>query len=297
MPFSFCWNPHKKHSTKQKTQVVHLQANYQTIRDKENDLAKNIHNLNASLCNALCCEKCAKENLDTAWKRAWGAKAESEHVSARAEASWQQIEALETQDFQLSKENYVMLKQLSQKALSSATPHSTTPLTLKNGGIILDAACDMVCELVAVHNVLVSRVNGTIAAVSSAARLEVHGEISKRSIGRIVLEGEVSASMQLVDEISNVQGITLSPALQDLWEYSVSSITPVKPNSRVGKGWKQACEQELAWKKIEQVIEDAGGFKAWVTLLAGKQQKQVETTCHVMHDEIGVEKIYLAFTS
>ncbi|KIK73452.1 hypothetical protein PAXRUDRAFT_20829 [Paxillus rubicundulus Ve08.2h10] len=48
--------------------------------------------------------------------------------------------------------------------------------------------------------------NGMIAAVSSAAGLEDHGKISKRSIGRIMLEGEVAESVQLVDEMSKAQG-------------------------------------------------------------------------------------------
>ncbi|KIK74264.1 hypothetical protein PAXRUDRAFT_20052 [Paxillus rubicundulus Ve08.2h10] len=50
--------------------------------------------------------------------------------------------------------------------------------------------------------------NGAIAAVSSAAGLEDHGEIRKRSIGRIMLEGEVAASVQLVDEMSKAQDAT-----------------------------------------------------------------------------------------
>ncbi|KIK80700.1 hypothetical protein PAXRUDRAFT_157974 [Paxillus rubicundulus Ve08.2h10] len=236
----------------------------------------------------------------------------------------------------------------------------------------------MVLKLVAVHNVPVSHINGVIAAVSSAARSEVHEEISKRSIWRIMLEGEVAESVQLVDEISKVQGITLSSdgtshkninyaahhitysgqgeeskcgimrfvGIQcefnhtsetqlEGWQglttdmyttYNEYMDTQVDSQECVEKvkgmltnhtedpkklvclfwGWKQACEQEvrgeralahlplhevaqLTWKKIEQVIEDAGGFEAWVTLQVSKQKKRVETTHCAMHYEIGVE--------
>ncbi|KAF8836746.1 hypothetical protein BDN67DRAFT_983725 [Paxillus ammoniavirescens] len=167
-----------------------------------------------------------------------------------------------------------------------------------------------------------------------------------------MLEGEVAASVQLVDEISKAQdgtshkninhavhhitysgqgeeskcSITRFVGIQhefnhtsetqlegwqglimdmyttynkcmdtqvDLWEH-VEKVKGMltdhaedqRKRVRLFWGWRQ-----LAWRKIEQVIEDAGGFEACVTLPASEQQKRVETTCRAMHYEIGVEKI------
>ncbi|KAH7890903.1 hypothetical protein F5I97DRAFT_1839811 [Phlebopus sp. FC_14] len=74
-------------------------------------------------------------------------------------------------------------------------------------GVITDTTRDLVRDLVAKHNIPVSSVNGTIEAVASAAGLEVKGEVSERSVGRIMLEADVAATVQLADEITRSKGM------------------------------------------------------------------------------------------
>ncbi|KIK95505.1 hypothetical protein PAXRUDRAFT_377677, partial [Paxillus rubicundulus Ve08.2h10] len=58
-----------------KTQVIHLQANCQITRDKENGLAENVHNLNTPLRNALRRDsedlKVAEIGLQIRWHQAF----------------------------------------------------------------------------------------------------------------------------------------------------------------------------------------------------------------------------------
>jgi len=54
--------------------------------------------------------------------------------------------------------------------------------------------------------VQVSQVSGVIKTVTAALGAEVKGEISTWSVARIMLEGDLAANIQLVDEAQQVQG-------------------------------------------------------------------------------------------
>ncbi|KAF9231631.1 hypothetical protein BU15DRAFT_68173 [Melanogaster broomeanus] len=179
--------------------------------------------LGKSLRNTLRCEKHAKQRVETARKQAREVQTKNRQLSARAEASRRRLEELEQRNDVLADRNQALTKRLSrvpvqtqraiQKAISAATSRAAPlGLTLKQGGIITDEARDMVRELVAIHDVPVLSVNGVVEAVSCAAGLEVRGSLSVRSVGRIMLEGDVAATVQMVDEVTKAKGksITLS---------------------------------------------------------------------------------------
>ncbi|KAH7887113.1 hypothetical protein F5I97DRAFT_2073639 [Phlebopus sp. FC_14] len=171
------------------------------------------------LRNAIRCESRAKRTAEEAQKRARETDAENKHVSARAKASRHRIGELEATNDSLRQRSNQLSKQLARapgktkravkKAVSKAVS-KRKEFTLKMDGVITDTTRDLVCDLVAKHNVPVSSVNGTIEAVASAAGLEVKGEVSERSIGRIMLEADVAATVQLADEITRSKGVTLS---------------------------------------------------------------------------------------
>jgi hypothetical protein len=79
--------------------------------------------------------------------------------------------------------------------------------SLKEKNVITDEVRDMICELVAKHDVPVSSVQDIICTVASCLRKTVDGSISTRSIRRVVQEAEVAAEVQMVDEIMQVDGV------------------------------------------------------------------------------------------
>ncbi|KAF9234477.1 hypothetical protein BU15DRAFT_65655 [Melanogaster broomeanus] len=171
-----------------------------TINTLTNSKSDQLKELGKSLRNTLRREKHAKQRVETARKQAREAQTKNRQLSARAEASRRRLEELEQRNDVLADRNQALTKRLSrvpvqtqravQKAVSAATSRAAPlGLTLKQGGIITDEARDMVRELVAIHDVPVSSVNGVVEAVSCAAGLEVRGSLSVRSVGRIMLEG------------------------------------------------------------------------------------------------------------
>ncbi|KAF9237833.1 hypothetical protein BU15DRAFT_62857 [Melanogaster broomeanus] len=239
MPSQFRWNPRKRRSPAQKNHIGSLQAQIQatkenlpapisnppspanaaaaasnndtTINTSTNSKSDQLKELGKSLRNTLRCEKHAKQRVETARKQAREVQTKNRQLSARAEASRRRLEELEQRNDVLADRNQALTKRLSrvpvqtqraiQKAISAATSRAAPlGLTLKQGGIITDEARDMVRELVAIHDVPVLSVNGVVEAVSCAAGLEVRGSLSVRSVGRIMLEGDVAATVQMVDE-------------------------------------------------------------------------------------------------
>ncbi|KAH7890481.1 hypothetical protein F5I97DRAFT_1973003 [Phlebopus sp. FC_14] len=227
-----CWNPKKRRSS---AQAAHTQElSIQRGSQKENlapetcpssrSLASNdtasqssssssvsvqLKALTKDLRNAIRRESHAKRTAEEARKRARETDAENKHVSARVEAT---NDSLRQRSNQLSKQLARApgkTKRAVKKAVSKAVS-KRKEFTLKMDGVITDTTRDLVHDLVAKHNVPVSSVNGTIEAVASAAGLEVKGEVSERSVGRIMLEADVAATVQLADEITRSKGITLS---------------------------------------------------------------------------------------
>ncbi|PCH35890.1 hypothetical protein WOLCODRAFT_38477, partial [Wolfiporia cocos MD-104 SS10] len=80
---------------------------------------------------------------------------------------------------------------------------------LKTKGVIPNKTRALVRTLVG-KGVPVSQVSTTINAVAVASGVTVEGSLSKRSVGRIMVEGYVASKIQLVDDITQAEGITLS---------------------------------------------------------------------------------------
>ncbi|KAG2145926.1 hypothetical protein DEU56DRAFT_870202 [Suillus clintonianus] len=168
-------------------------------------------------------EKCAKAKTETLHKRVREAEAECRQQTAKADASVMRISTLEKRNGELTKRTKALSMRAARvpgqkvravenavnKLVVSCTISEPT-LKLKEGGVITDAARDMVRDLVAIHNLPVSSVNGAIATMSSVIGVDLEGTISEWSIGWIMKEASVAAQVQLVDEITQVEGITLS---------------------------------------------------------------------------------------
>ncbi|KAJ7839585.1 hypothetical protein B0H14DRAFT_3458644 [Mycena olivaceomarginata] len=81
---------------------------------------------------------------------------------------------------------------------------------LQQKGVITEASRELVTDLVSLHNVPVSRVLSVICSVAATLGVQVDGDISKRSVGRIVLEGGLISQAQIVHEIQSAANITIS---------------------------------------------------------------------------------------
>jgi hypothetical protein len=77
---------------------------------------------------------------------------------------------------------------------------------LQQKGIITEASRELVTDLVSLHNVPVSRVLSVIRAVAATVGVGIAGDISERSVGRIVLEGGLISQAQIVHEIQSAAG-------------------------------------------------------------------------------------------
>jgi outer membrane murein-binding lipoprotein Lpp len=77
---------------------------------------------------------------------------------------------------------------------------------LQQKGVIMEASRELVTDLVSLHNVPVSRVLSVICSVAATLGVQFDGDISERSIGRIVLEGGLISQAQIVHEIQSTAG-------------------------------------------------------------------------------------------
>lgn len=90
--------------------------------------------------------------------------------------------------------------------VSTSTPKFS--LKLKEKAIVPDNIGAMVCDLVA-QGLKVAQVRNTIFTVAQAMGMTVEGNISERTIRRIIQEGWVAAVMQIVEEINSAEGNVL----------------------------------------------------------------------------------------
>jgi hypothetical protein len=79
------------------------------------------------------------------------------------------------------------------------------PHVLKEKGIFTEQARTMTRELVKV-GVPVEHIGGAVKAVVQGFGVNIEGDISARSVGRITLEGGIAAQLQLVHEIQHAPG-------------------------------------------------------------------------------------------
>lgn len=115
----------------------------------------------------------------------------------------------------LRKKNHRLAMRLSrapaQKALAvkkALVKNSRNRISVKDKGIIKDHFRDLVRDLVS-EGVGVKYIDPIVKRVSNAVGVEVAGDISTRSVGRIVLEGGEAAKMQIVDHIQSANSMWL----------------------------------------------------------------------------------------
>ncbi|KAL7282534.1 hypothetical protein ACG7TL_004005 [Trametes sanguinea] len=96
------------------------------------------------------------------------------------------------------------------KALAEAASSTERPsLVLKEGGVVPDATRSLVRDMIEL-GLKVDQVKGAMHAVTCAVGAEVEGDISSRSVRRIVLEGLVASRVQIGMESKAAKGITVS---------------------------------------------------------------------------------------
>ncbi|KAK7034159.1 hypothetical protein R3P38DRAFT_3351366 [Favolaschia claudopus] len=81
---------------------------------------------------------------------------------------------------------------------------------LKQAGAIPDKARDIFAEMVALDNVPANKVVRVFKRIGEVFGVNVKGDVSRRSIGRITKEGGVAAKLQFAEEAQKAKGITLS---------------------------------------------------------------------------------------
>ncbi|KAJ6527924.1 hypothetical protein B0H10DRAFT_1974199 [Mycena sp. CBHHK59/15] len=77
---------------------------------------------------------------------------------------------------------------------------------LQEKGIISEKSRELVTDLVALHNVPVSHVLGVIKSVARTVGVTLEGNISERSVGRVVLEGGIISQAQVIHEVQHAAG-------------------------------------------------------------------------------------------
>ncbi|PCH39157.1 hypothetical protein WOLCODRAFT_21365 [Wolfiporia cocos MD-104 SS10] len=98
------------------------------------------------------------------------------------------------------------IKEVLKAGQDSSVGHA---IELKECGMIPDETCALVWDLIG-NGVPAHQVQATITAVVSATGSNVNGSLSKHSIGRIMLEGYVASKMQVVEDVSEAEGIMIS---------------------------------------------------------------------------------------
>ena len=145
-----------------------------------------------------------------------------EHCSvlkASCSSSLSQLKKLEIRHGAISKKNHALTMRwkrtstTAKRAVAEAKEVSAVKslaFEMKDRGTITDASWSMVRDLVATLDVPISSVNGVIQTVATTLGVDVKGSTSSRSIRRIIGEAGVAAEAQLVDEISQTEGASLT---------------------------------------------------------------------------------------
>ncbi|KAJ7444142.1 hypothetical protein B0H11DRAFT_1747684 [Mycena galericulata] len=83
-------------------------------------------------------------------------------------------------------------------------------LNLKENGAIPDGTRDILNDLVAHDGVRPHRTVGVLKRLAGALGIRVEGDISDRSVRRVVKEGGVASQLQFVEAVGTSKGVTLS---------------------------------------------------------------------------------------
>ncbi|KAJ3766279.1 hypothetical protein FB446DRAFT_794262 [Lentinula raphanica] len=79
-----------------------------------------------------------------------------------------------------------------------------------SNGTIPDNARDVFLDLVSVENVPLNKVARVVKRIASLFGIEVEGDVSRRSVGRIVNEGGLASKLQFIDALKDAKGVTIS---------------------------------------------------------------------------------------
>ncbi|KAG2125847.1 hypothetical protein BD769DRAFT_1388296 [Suillus cothurnatus] len=90
----------------------------------------------------------------------------------------------------------------------TAVQAEQSTFSLKEKDVIMDEVHDMICKLVAKHDIPVLSVQDIISAVANCLGIVVEGDINTHSIQHVLQEAEVAAEVQMVDKITQVDGST-----------------------------------------------------------------------------------------
>ncbi|KAG1765072.1 hypothetical protein EV702DRAFT_1051139 [Suillus placidus] len=175
------------------------------------------------------------------------------------------------------------------------------------------------------HNIPVSSVRGVFGVIADCLGIAVEGDVSTRSIGRVLQEADVAANVQMVDEMMKHEVNHTSKTQLQGWKDVLHDMcnmyntcmagekAVVDPREVVSKvkgmltdhaedqkklvclfsDWKRTCEREvraLLWQTIEGVMVAAGGIEAWEALTAGEQHLRSSEALLQLKLTIGQEK-------
>ncbi|KAJ3973309.1 hypothetical protein EV361DRAFT_843701 [Lentinula raphanica] len=79
-----------------------------------------------------------------------------------------------------------------------------------SNGTIPDNARDVFLDLVSVENIPLNKVARVVKRIASLFGIEVEGDVSCRSVGRIVNEGGLASKLQFIDALKDAKGVTIS---------------------------------------------------------------------------------------
>ena len=102
----------------------------------------------------------------------------------------------------------LLLPKEDEKTRASQADVPSGTLHLKEKGIIPDPVRALLCDLMS-FGLKVSQNSHAVATIATAAGAEVEGEISRRSMLRIMKEGGVAAGMQIVDDVKSTDSESL----------------------------------------------------------------------------------------
>ncbi|KAG1853184.1 hypothetical protein DFJ58DRAFT_728297 [Suillus subalutaceus] len=149
-----------------------------------------------------------QQSLAAAQTSLTAAKSEAKHLQERNEILTKRNHALGMRVSRAPLQKAHAVKKATARTIAQTTKHTT--FALKNKNIITDTVCDTICKLVATHDVPVSSVRGVFGVIADCLGIAVEGDVSTRSIGRVLQEADVAANVQMVDEMMEVDGVTLS---------------------------------------------------------------------------------------
>ncbi|KAE9385516.1 hypothetical protein BT96DRAFT_840599 [Gymnopus androsaceus JB14] len=130
-------------------------------------------------------------------------------------------------------------------------------------GTIPDAARDVFLDLVAMENVPANKVTRVFKRIAGVFGVEVEGDVSRRSVGRIVKEGGNASKLQFVEALKDAKGVTLSGdgTSHKNETYESKFATVITPNKRLQffLGLKMAINH-TSETQLEGWIETAEDF-------------------------------------